>query len=236
LTVLYDNHEHTPGLRTAWGFACLVEGLEKTILFDTGGDGRILLGNMERLRIIPTVVDAVVLSHVHADHTGGLLAFLGRNPEVTVFMPKSFPASLKRDAKRAGATCIDVSRSTEICRHAFSTGELGTSIKEQALAVETAQGLIVITGCAHPGIVSVVTKAKEVTGGNVHLVLGGFHMSGMSEAEVRSVIEDLTRLGAERVGPCHCSGEGTRRLFRSAYGDRCMSVGVGWRLQLGAAE
>ena len=236
LTILYDNSEYTPGLRTGWGFACLIEGLEKTILFDRGGDGQILLSNMEKLGIMPTVVDVVILSHVHADHTGGLQAFLRRSPEVTVFMPQSFPMSLKRDAEEAGCRCTDVSQATEICRHAFSTGELGNSIREQALAVETADGLVIITGCAHPGLVAMVRKTSQVAPRNIHLVLGGFHMSGMSETEVRSVIQELTRLGVERVGPCHCSGDRARRLFRDTYGERCLSVGVGRRVQLRAAE
>lgn len=77
-------------------FSCLIEGLDKTILFDTGGNGDILLANMQRLGLDPEDVDAVVLSHIDADHTGGLGAFLARNPDVTVYMPESLPASFQR--------------------------------------------------------------------------------------------------------------------------------------------
>ena len=38
VTILYDNNRFDSQLKTAWGFSCLIRGLEKTILFDTGGD------------------------------------------------------------------------------------------------------------------------------------------------------------------------------------------------------
>ena len=53
ITVIYDNNPYKEGLETAWGFACLITGAEKTILFDTGGDGSMLLNNMEKLAIEP---------------------------------------------------------------------------------------------------------------------------------------------------------------------------------------
>ena len=76
ITVVYNNYPYKEDLETGWGFSCLVEGADKTILFDTGGDGAVLLGNMDKLRIDPAVVDVVVLSHIHGDHTGGLEDFL----------------------------------------------------------------------------------------------------------------------------------------------------------------
>jgi len=52
---------------------------------------------------------------------------------------------------------------------------LGTGIKEQSLIIKSAKGLIIITGCAHPGIVNIVKKAKEIfPNENVYLVLGYF--------------------------------------------------------------
>ena len=73
----------------------MVEGMEKTILFDVGGEGSILLENMEKLNINAQVVDIIVLSHIHYDHIGGLFDFLRVNPKVTVYMPVSLPQSVK---------------------------------------------------------------------------------------------------------------------------------------------
>ena len=64
----------------------------------------------------------------------------------------------------------------QICAGVFSTGELGSSIKEQSLIVETDAGLIVITGCAHPGIAEITATAKNLRNDKIRLILGGFHL------------------------------------------------------------
>jgi len=235
LTILYDNYPFRPGLRTAWGFSCLVELGEQTILFDTGGSADILLSNMRALGIDPSRIQKVVLSHIHGDHVGGLFGFLEENNAVTVYLPASFPQEFKTRVQRSGAQVVEVQQAMKIGEGVYSTGELGTWIKEQALAVESPKGLVVVTGCAHPGIVQMVQKAKEIGKGKVHLVLGGFHMAGMPEARVRAVIESLRRLGVARVAPCHCSGDLARRLFREAWGDGFYPAGVGWSIELPSA-
>jgi len=96
LTVAYDNIPCDSRLKTGWGFSCIIEGTEQTILFDTGGDAGILLGNMTIMDIDPTSVNTVFLSHIHADHIGRLEGFLRRNPHVTVFAPESFPISFRQ--------------------------------------------------------------------------------------------------------------------------------------------
>ncbi|GAH60136.1 unnamed protein product, partial [marine sediment metagenome] len=108
ITVVYDNNPYKQGLETAWGFACLITGAEKTILFDTGGDGSILLNNMEKLATEPNSVELVILSHIHGDHTGGLGSFLEKNSGVTVYLPKSFPTRFKDEAKGYGAKTVEV--------------------------------------------------------------------------------------------------------------------------------
>ena len=236
VTIVYDNYQYDPNLRTSWGFSCLVDGLEKAVLFDTGGDGNLLLANMDKLRISPEDIDVVVLSHIHGDHTGGLTAFLGHNPHVTVFVPQSFPASFKQAITKTGAQYVEVGESTQICPHAVSTGELGTSIKEQALILETANGLVVITGCAHPGVVNMVRRAKEVLNKDIHLVMGGFHMSGFSAAQVNRVIRELQQLGVQKAAPCHCSGDQTRQIFAQVYGEDFVKVGVGKKLEFTPAD
>ncbi len=228
LTVVYDNNEYDPRLETRWGFSCLVEGLEKTILFDTGGDSGTLLSNMKKLKIAPEEIDAIVLSHVHGDHVGGLGGFLEENSDVIVYVPASFPGNFKDTVRSFGAEVVKVSEAEELFTGVYTTGEMGDGIKEQSLIVVSSQGLVVITGCAHPGIVKIIRRATGMLAGKpVYLVIGGFHMSGASTHQVQSVIEEFRQSGVRNVAPCHCSGDGTRKLFGEEYGEACIDGGAG---------
>lgn len=226
ITDLYDNTPHGEGLKTAWGFSCLVKG-ERTVLFDTGGGGRLLLSNLKKLGLAPQEIDAVMVSHLHEDHLGGLRRFLKENRSAVVYLPRSFPESLRRDLEQHGSRTVSVGGPTEICPGFFSTGELGTAPPEQALVVRTARGLVIVTGCAHPGLERVVRTAKESFGGEVLLVLGGFHLAGRSEPEIAAVIDRLKKLGVRHVAPCHCTGDAARRLFKRAFGSGFHEMGVG---------
>jgi 7,8-dihydropterin-6-yl-methyl-4-(beta-D-ribofuranosyl)aminobenzene 5'-phosphate synthase len=214
IMVVYDNNPYAKGMETAWGFSCLVKGMEKTVLFDTGGDGRRLLSNMSRLGISPREIDAVVLSHIHGDHTGGLHALLAKNRQILTYLPESFPGSFFRGPMK-------------VCDGVYSTGELGTSPREQSLVVSTAKGLVIITGCAHPGIVRIVHTVKERFGGEVFLVLGGFHLSASGREEIEAVIAGMKALGVRYVAPCHCTGDTARNIFMKAFGAGFIDTGVG---------
>jgi 7,8-dihydropterin-6-yl-methyl-4-(beta-D-ribofuranosyl)aminobenzene 5'-phosphate synthase len=227
LTIIYDNYEHGPGLVTAWGFSCLIQGAEKTVLFDTGGDGRLLLENMKKLNLDPKAVEVIFLSHIHGDHTGGLGEFLTENSDVQVFLPASFPKSFKDGVRGFGAEVIEISGSREIFKNFFSTGEMGSYIREQSLVIKTDKGAVVITGCAHPGIVEIVEKACEITGTGPRLVLGGFHLGGTRDTRILEIIDRLRKLGTKQAGPCHCSGGRTRELFKEEMSEAYLEVGVG---------
>lgn len=232
LTILYDNNPYNKKLEAKWGFSCLVEGLEKTILFDVGGDGTVLLKNMKRLNIKPKDVDVVVLSHIHHDHIGSLSDFLEQNPHVQVYMPQSFPQSIKEETKKTGAQVVEVSKSRKICSHAYSTGELGGWIKEESLVVKTARGLIIITGCAHPGITNIVKKAKEQMRSDVYLTVGGFHLCWMNLGHVHKIVEGMRAEGVHTVAPCHCSGDLARQQFKKAFGKDFILAGVGKHIKI----
>ena len=232
LHVVFNNVPYKAGLKTSWGFSCLIEGLDKTILFDTGGNGDILLSNMKRLGLDPEGVDAVVLSHIHTDHTGGLGAFLAHNPDVTVYMPESFPASFQQEVIRLGAATEAVSRPQQLMASVYSTGEMGRTIKEQALIVDTREGLIVITGCAHPNVADMAEQAKTYLGKNIYLLMGGFHLGRKSDAEIRAIIKHLKALGVKKVAPSHCTGDNAIRMFRDEWADDFIEGGLGAIIEL----
>ncbi|MDO9575399.1 MAG: MBL fold metallo-hydrolase, partial [bacterium] len=221
-------------LITAWGFSCLIDLKDKSILFDTGGDGSILLDNMKKLKINPKKIDIIVLSHIHSDHTGGLWSFLEQNKDIVVYLPASFPEDLKNRIKKTGAKFISVQKHTKIYGNVYSTGELGRiGLKEQSLIIDTPKGLIVVTGCAHPGIVNIVKKAKELLNKNIYLVLGGFHLMSYSEKEVKEIIKDLEELGVLKIAPSHCTGGRPIELFREAWGENFLDLGCGAVFEMG---
>ncbi len=227
ITVIYDNNPFETGLETAWGFSCLIRGIEKTILFDTGGDGLLLLRNMKALGIEPKKIDLIFLSHIHRDHVGGLWNVVERNPKLIVYIPQSFPDSFKKEVKGYGITLIEVHRPEKICEGVYSTGELGSDIKEQSLIIRTEKGLIVITGCAHPSIVNVVHKVKDLLREDIFLLVGGFHLGGKSKDELRKIVSSLKKAGVQTVGPCHCTGDAAKEVFIQEYQKNFLNIGVG---------
>ena len=243
LTIVYDNNAYDPGpvlspsaslgmnsaegLRTGWGFSCLVEYRGQVILFDTGGDSHGLLANMATLGIDPSEIGRVVLSHSHGDHTGGLSGLLPMAGEgLTVFVPRSFPRRFK-EAVRSRAQLVEVQESREIGEGVYTTGEMGRGIIEQSLMVRTEEGLVVVTGCAHPGIVEILRRAKAVCGDPFYLVLGGFHLGGKGRREMEGILSEFRRLGVRKVAPCHCTGERAMGMFRREYGEDYVQVGAG---------
>lgn len=225
---IYDNRSLYPHLASRWGFACLVGD---DLLFDTGGDGHTLLSNMAKMGIDPSRIGTVVLSHAHGDHTGGLGSLLGTGVRPTVYVPRSFPSRFKADV-RSLTRLVEVREPLEIRPGVHTTGEVGRGLVEQALAVETEKGLVVITGCAHPGVVEMVRHARQIGEGEVYLVLGGFHLGGVSGRRVERIIADFRRLGVQKVAPCHCTGDRAIEIFAEEYGEDFIRVGVGMVLDV----
>ncbi len=232
ITILYDNNSYDPRLKTAWGFAALVETGESTLIFDTGEDGPILLENMRLMGVDPEQIEAVVLSHIHGDHVGGLSSLLGMGIEPVVYLLPSFPEDFKARV-REHTEVIEVSPGLSLAEGVFTTGEMAGVVAEQALVLKREEGLVVLTGCAHPGVVEIVQRAKELFGDPVHLVLGGFHLRDFSTLQLMDILAHFRRLEVEKVAPCHCTGDHAIEMFRQEYGEDFIQAGVGQVILVG---
>jgi 7,8-dihydropterin-6-yl-methyl-4-(beta-D-ribofuranosyl)aminobenzene 5'-phosphate synthase len=232
VTIVYDNNAHSENLKADWGFSCLIRGLEKSILFDTGTNGKILLSNMEKLGIHPGDIDSVFLSHEHKDHTGGLEALINQNFSFEVWLPNFFSSSFKNKIKNQGSTVKEVTGFQEICEGAYTSGIIEGWIKEQSLILNTGKGVILITGCAHPRIVKIIATVKELLRKNIHLVFGGFHLAPFNKSEIKEIIDYFRASGVKKVGPCHCSGDEARRLFAKEYKENFIDICVGKEIRV----
>jgi 7,8-dihydropterin-6-yl-methyl-4-(beta-D-ribofuranosyl)aminobenzene 5'-phosphate synthase len=86
---------------------------------------------------------------------------------------------------------------------------------------------MVITGCAHPGIVKIVKAAKDLLKDDILLVMGGFHLEWASRRKIERIISTFKQLHVRYAGPCHCSGNKARSLFEKHFGKNYINIGAG---------
>ena len=234
LTVVYDNVPHDQRLRTDWGFCCLIEGLDRTLLFDAGRYDSILMPNLHRLGIDPQRIDEVFISHDHPDHVGAVLDLTALRPGINVTLGGSFSEGFTRLVKSSGASVTVVDQPCRVSGSCLSTGEMKSFVKnEQALVILTDRGSIVLTGCAHPGVVEIVERARMIAKQDILLLIGGFHLLMDDAASIRKKAARLEALEVRYVAPTHCSGGEARTLFADRFGDRFIQSGVGRVLGVG---
>ncbi len=228
ISILYDNRAPSE-LRPGWGFSAWINVGDESVLFDTGADKLVFEHNARALGCNVSTLGALVLSHDHCDHIGAVSAVTRKGLRLYVHA-----GSARRFAghRRGGVQVIGVRGPTQICPGVKSTGRFGRRIREQALLVDGNDGPILVTGCAHAGIVTVAELATEIAGRPPALLVGGFHLFRSDEAQVRYVAERLLRLGVDRIAPCHCTGDAAAAILRDAYEDRFLEVCVGSQVKV----
>jgi len=102
-----------------------------------------------------------------------------------------------------------------------------------AIVLNTEQGLIIILGCAHRGIINTIYHAQQLTGVKpVHMVLGGSHLISASEERLWLTIAALKELGVQRLGLSHCTGLPVISLLAQEFGDKFFFNTAGTSLSL----
>jgi 7,8-dihydropterin-6-yl-methyl-4-(beta-D-ribofuranosyl)aminobenzene 5'-phosphate synthase len=209
ITILYDNEVLKRPLRADWGFAALIDDEGARVLFDAGADAGVLLHNARVLGENLSTVSAVVLSHWHADHAGGLAAVAGIASHATYFVP--FHAGMKWTSVELHPVHQEPVQITE---HIHSTGVIDSI--EQALVITSDSCPLLVTGCAHPGVAALMNAATRIV--KPKGLLGGLH--GFSDFALLDELSD--------VYPCHCTQR--KREILAAYEGKAHACGVGMRV------
>ncbi|HPC74882.1 MAG TPA: MBL fold metallo-hydrolase [Syntrophales bacterium] len=237
------------------GFSAVVRvtagGKTRTLLFDFGFSRNGAARNADTLGVDLKKVEAMVLSHGHSDHLGGLEALVGRIGRKGIplilhpaaFKPSRylkfgktrhyFPAVMRKRFEKLGIRLVEtrspypllggralflgeVMRDTPfekgmpMAHFEDRDGEKWDPIEEDSALVMNlrGKGLVVLSGCAHSGIVNTVRHARRVTGvERVHVVMGGFHLAGPAfDSIIGRTATELKKLAPSYVIPCHCTG------------------------------
>jgi 7,8-dihydropterin-6-yl-methyl-4-(beta-D-ribofuranosyl)aminobenzene 5'-phosphate synthase len=231
--IVYDNTSARPDMRADWGFAAVVTLDGRRLLFDSGADPELFLENLRKMDVRPDSIQAAVISHEHDDHIGGIFKLHSLYFPMAVHFLESFPPREFAEAVSVGLQPKRVNGPEEILPGLFSTGLVSGNPDEQALAIPTAKGLVVITGCSHPGVVRMVEAAKRSRATDkVRLLVGGFHLLDTPPQEIEAIAARLQALHVERVMPAHCTGVEAMKIFDRVYGDACERAGAGKRIEL----
>ena len=104
-------------------------------------------------------------------------------------------------------------------------------VDDQALFFETPDGVVVLLGCAHAGVVNTMLQIERLTQGkHFHAVIGGMHLLNASPARLNATIQALRRWNVSQLVPMHCTGMlATTRLW-AEFPNRCAAGGVGTQL------
>ena len=229
-TIIYDNYPSEEPFLADWGFSCLIEGKDKTILFDTGTKPEILKQNMETLGIDIDKIDLIVISHNHGDHTGGLPVILEKRRDLPLYIPISVEEQFLRLYPDYEGYTVAVDKPIQLCEGVMLTGEMGDMIKEQSLLIETEKGLVIVTGCSHQGVENIVKKATQLSDMKIYLLFGGFHLLNHTESQIREIVDIFLKEGVQKCGATHCTGDLATKMLKKVYGENFMTMGAGKRI------
>ena len=106
--------------------------------------------------------------------------------------------------------------------------------EDQAIIIKTVEGLAVITGCAHRGIINILHHAQKITGEDrIHTVIGGTHLLRTAGEDLDSTISELKSLGLQRLGVSHCTGDYQSVRLAHEFGEKFFLNKAGTSLVLG---
>lgn len=212
-----------------WGVSFLIG---EDILFDTFGDSGVFLNNIRRLNINTDKIVHIVLSHDDWDHITGLWSLIPNRNDITVYVCPGFKQEIKDRIISSGVKLVEAKEAMPVKENVYLTGELsggseGRTIYEQSVVIKTADGLAVLCGCAHPGLVDIVRYVKERFHENVYLLIGGFHLKDNTNDKNLRIIKDLRELGVRKIMPMHCTGKRATDAIYDAFGHDCITIGAG---------
>lgn len=248
------------------GLSFFIEVDGTGVFFDTGHSEPLLLHNLGWLGKSPREAAALILSHAHTDHTGGMGAILSQNPGLPLYAsPDIFQPRFARREDRYESIGLRLTRRelnqladlrlsekpVEVLPGLWTTGEIkerpeqeGRSERlvilhgegwqpdpyrdDMSMVMETSQGLVVICGCCHAGLLNTLAHVRRNFEQPVIAILGGTHLASADAAYLQHIAAVLRdSYGSPGLYLNHCTGEEAYVVMAQTFGERVKPCPVG---------
>jgi 7,8-dihydropterin-6-yl-methyl-4-(beta-D-ribofuranosyl)aminobenzene 5'-phosphate synthase len=271
VTVLVENTAGGRDVLAEHGLAYWIEHNDRRILLDSG-QGGVLGSNAYKLGIPLREINALILSHGHYDHTGGVAEALKTDRPVTVYAhPAAFARKFTRNSngtvreigmpypsekaiQDARNQSIYMTQPTVVFDGLTATGPVPRMSgfedtgghffldeactqpdpleDDQSVFFDTAEGTVVLLGCAHSGIINTLHYIRQLTDNRpIRTVIGGMHLIGASPHRIERTIEELQRIGVGQLALAHCTGMPATVALWNVFPGRCQPCPVGTRFE-----
>ncbi len=102
-----------------------------------------------------------------------------------------------------------------------------------SLVVDTPSGLVVVLGCAHAGLINILSHVqKNLPGKKIHTVMGGTHLGFAEDTQFHQTLKELEAFEIKRLGASHCTGLSNSARLASRLGDRFFNASVGVKIEI----
>ena len=263
ITVLMENDSCREGIYAEHGLSLFIETEKHRLIMDTGSSD-LTWKNADTMGIDLSVVDTVVISHGHYDHTGGLMDLLKRNGRAVIYIRRNAFGAFYHGMKYIG---MDQNSSSFENIHYVdqffavddelflfsdikgrrlwpqSNHELSEVVNqihiqdefshEQVLVIHEKDQYVLISGCAHNGILNILDKFRTIFARDPDLVISGFHMkkktvySPEEISTIKAIACELKRMDHTMFYTGHCTGRPAFDLMKEIMGERLQKMNAG---------